>query len=542
MADFNISQNDIDLLHKDLHPRLKAYLLDSDNHIVDELEGYITEGNGSEDCTSDIRRTCNFIVHSYDSTYDIGEFNRIWLNNRVRIDIGLEDFSGITYYTKGIYLFDNCSYAYSGSTRDISFSCSDLVTTLDGTHGGTLDGESFLIEGCVYDAETDTWSGNDIKKCIEDLLIQNGIKEFRVDSIGQVSCLQGKSTNWKQNRIDTGTSQAVADLAEKNGFDDLTSDNGTWHMIPYDLEFDAGLTLWEVFTKIRDLYPGYEMFFDKDGMFVFQLIPTCEHDDILLDATQFEGLVIKEDSNLDFTTVKNATRVYGESIEYDYCTTNTSVSGNNVVANIPTFIYTNNVVIGIEFPKLSNSMLTKEASLTIDGETYPITERKAIVEIKDNLPVNTIVYNPMKYSALNKDDVYCFKYMSSKKIWVYAGMYQIQGYCEDNHPDSPFAIDKIGYRLQVLSGGEYDDITTSTLAQERAEYENWLAGRLQDSMTLEMVFVPFLETNKKVQYRKLANGSTDYYIVKNISYSFTGGTMTITMSKFYELDPFIICS
>lgn len=550
MAEYNISQQDIYLLKKPKKMHLKAYLLNSHNQTVGEFEGYIIEGSGSEDCTSDIRRTCNFTVHSYDSTYNVGEYQRFWINNRVRIEIGFEDFGTIYYYNKGIFVFDSCQYTYTGSEKSLSFSCSDLVTTLDGTHGGTLDGVSFLIKGCVYDTNTDTWSGSDIKKCVEDLLIQNGITEFRVESIGQVCCLQGKSTNWVQNRIDTGTDKSVAELAEQNGFDDLNTDAGTWHMIPYDLEFNSGVTLWEILTKIRDLYPGYEMYFDKDGMFIFQLIPTCEHDDYVLDYSQMKGLVIKEDSSLDFSTVKNATRVYGESVEYDYCASSPTLSNvsydnktvSSVKATISNFILANNATVGIKFPSFTTTQKKNIAYLTIEEHTFPIVKRKAIIEIKDNLPVNTIVYENLTYGDLANEDVYCFKYMSSKKIWVFVGMYQIEGYCEDNDPNSPFAIDKIGYKLQVLSGGEYDDITTSTLAQERAEYENWLAGRFQDNITLEMVIIPFLETNKKIQYKKLSDDTIDFYIVKNISYSLGDATMNITMSKFYELDPFIVCS
>ena len=148
----------------------------------------------------------------------------------------------------------------------------------------------------------------------------------------------------------------------------------------------------------------------------------------------------------------------------------------------------------------------------------------------------------MKYSYFNTDDMYCFKWLPYQKLWVYAGMYQIEGYCENNDENSPFSINKIGYRLHVLSGGDYDNITTSTLAQERAEYENWLVSRLSDSITLETVIIPFLEVNQKIQYRKLSTGSIDSYIIKSLSYSFTEGTMTITMSKFYELDPYIVCS
>lgn len=574
MAEFNISQNDISLLHKPKRLHLKAFLLNEDNLIVDELDGVIIDGDGAEDATSDIRKTCNFNIHSLDSTYNIGEYNRIWLNNRVRIDLGFEDFDGIHWYTKGVFLFCNCNYTYDGSTKDISFSCSDLVTTLDGTHGGNLDYDYYRIDGYVVDNETGICTGNDIKKCVEDVLRQYGIKEFRVSSIGQVSCLQGYATNWKQNRMDTGTSQSSVDEDEKRGFDNLENDTGGWHMVPIDLEFSTGVTVWEILVALRDIYPGYEMYFDKDGVFVFQLIPVCHHDPYLLDYTQFEGLVISESQDIDLTAVRNATRIYGESIEYDYPYSSSSISDNTVSLEFPLFTLGNNVIIGMMFPEYSDSIGDNEILFSVpnripedDADTEevetlvttvsPVVRRKATylqdengeyIRDKNGQLQNTIIYLPLKFNEINNEDMYCFKYVTitendeKKQVWLYVGMYQIEGYYENHNEDSPFSIEKIGMRLQVLSGGEYDNITTSTLAQERAEYETWLKSRLIDSLTLETVIIPFLESNKKVQYRKESDGLIDPYIIKNISYSFSSGTMTLTMSKFYELDPFIICS
>lgn len=120
-------------------------------------------------------------------------------------------------------------------------------------------------------------------------------------------------------------------------------------------------------------------------------------------------------------------------------------------------------------------------------------------------------------------------------------MYQVEGYAEDRLSDSPFSIDKIGLRLQVLSGGEYDDITDVTLCQQRAEYENWLAGRFNDTLTLETVLIPFLEGNQKVRYRSKMNGEINSYIIKSVTFNITdSATCQITLSKYYDLYPDII--
>ena len=60
MATYNITQNDIYLLRSQKLIHIKVYLLNSNNMIIDELQGYVTSGDGSDDATSDVRKSCNF--------------------------------------------------------------------------------------------------------------------------------------------------------------------------------------------------------------------------------------------------------------------------------------------------------------------------------------------------------------------------------------------------------------------------------------------------------------------------------------------------
>lgn len=594
-----ITNSDIELCKKRSKLQLiRIFLLDKKLITIDEIEGECISGNISIDADSEIRRTLNLVLYSKDKKYVVNEYNRIWFNKRVQIQIGFKTHEGHErWYDMGIYIFNNCAYTYASDTKTISIQCSDLITSLDGTHGGVLDGPAFLIK-----------EGEDIKKVIEDLLVYHtDIRDYNIGTIGEYGCIQGKSISWKQNRMDTGSSQSVVDLEEADATDYLSDspylddyvivtassnselysnesdeeivsgvdpadyiDMGSWHTVPYDIEFSCGTPLIEMIIKLRDLYLGYESYFDVEGQFILDLIPTCEHDPLFLDYFDLEPLVIDESLTVDFTTIKNATRIYGKSIETDRFADNDcvklsecevdGVKGYMAEINLDKFILTSNLKLGFQLPNVNKNFDTNlplfikvnhyESVILPTGELseketpfiIPCTTRENIINTnKDNVESET-VYKPMALSFFESEESYCFKYISNQNTFMYLGMYQIEAYVEDNNEESPFSVNKIGTRLQVLSGGEYDDITDVILCKERAEYENWLAGRFNDVVTINTVIIPFLDVNKKVRYRTFSNGEINQYIIKNISYSFLDNTCNITMSRFYDLYPFIICS
>lgn len=596
----NITNSDITLCKsRSKHIYMRFLLLDSEMHTLDELQGVCISGTINLDVTSDVRRTCSIELYYKDSTYDVAEYNKIWLNRKVKVQIGITNYNSSkkTWYDMGIFVFDSCNYNYSGDTKTLSIECSDLVSTINGTHGGLQDGESFKIE-----------EGNDLKKVVEDLLNNHSdIKEHNIHTIGVYGCLQNKSVDWKKNRIDSGSSLEVVDLEERDGVDylydspyldgyelyaassgekvtaissdsrlvsdvdvDKYIDMGTWHTVPYDLEFDAGTSLYEFITTIRDLYSGYESFFDTDGRFVLQMIPTCENDPVTLEYYDLCPLVISETIDIDFTTIKNATVIYGKSIEADrfadekaatFVGYDDTLKGYVVNIDLEKLFVNNNSKLGFimpEFPELTESqkesplylkvnaysssvLATGEISSVTNTKIIPCKNRVTVVEDKADTTATKDRFTPIPLKTFTPGESYCFKYNKNQDCYQYLGMYQIEAYTEDRLSDSPFSIDKIGLRLQVLTGGEYDDITDIELCQQRADYENWLAGRLNDSLTLETVLIPFLEGNQKITYRSKMNGQTASYIIKSISFNISNEpTCSLTMSKYYDLYPDII--
>ena len=106
-------------------------------------------------------------------------------------------------------------------------------------------------------------------------------------------------------------------------------------------------------------------------------------------------------------------------------------------------------------------------------------------------------------------------------------------------PDTPYGVDQIGVIRKVCSGGEYSDIYSEDLALQRAEYELWLASDMKNEILLEMIEIPWLGVNQKIEYTPGITGEKTVYMVKSKSGSTTGGTMTINAVRFQPLYPWL---
>lgn len=108
--------------------------------------------------------------------------------------------------------------------------------------------------------------------------------------------------------------------------------------------------------------------------------------------------------------------------------------------------------------------------------------------------------------------------------------------------NSRFTIDKIGRRNLICSGGEYDDYSTDESAMEVCKYMLWKNCRLTDTVTLEMLLIPWLDVNQKIKYaaRYLRSDVPVEQIIKQISYNLGEGTMSVTMSRYFPYYPYIV--
>lgn len=532
-----VSQDDIYLLYnKHKNPYVRLELLEKNSSgsftVLDVIEGNLVSGDYSEDAESEVRRTLSFNLIITDRSYTVGEFNRIWIDKYVRVYVGQKESRSKTiyWYTKGVYIFNDAQTTFSASDNSITISCSDLVSTLDGTHNGQIDAVTVKIP-----------KGSIIREAMIQTITQlGGITSYRVDDIGEYTCLEG----------------IVEDYLDRR---ELYPD---WNQVPYDLEFSTGATVWEIVCELRDLYPGFEAYFDEEGTFICQRIPNCDADDIVLSNETLSRLVVSENSSVDLSTVRNVTRIYGASIETDRYSESCTTENNVYKVSFDTFTLADNIIVGVKVN--STNVDNMKLQITYNGgstEAIDIVERNVNVVVKDsagqiivdtNVPndseveiTTTVSYEPCAAGKFESGKVYCFKYSKclntgedeSHMYWVYQGQYQVEALYKNEDEGTAFCVQKIGERLQVLSGGEFDDITTDSLAMENASYQTWQKSRLNETITLECIDIPFLEVNTKVEYKPMNSDSVEYYIIKRIQESFMQGTMTIEMMKFYRLYP-----
>lgn len=289
--------------------------------------------------------------------------------------------------------------------------------------------------------------------------------------------------------------------------------------IPNDLEFGQGATVYELLSGLRDIYPNYEMYFDVDNVFYYKPIPTGEDDPVYIDNTLWKEIVMSETIDVDFQNVKNVIEVYGRTHDPAHFSTETTVSNNTISLTIADVEeYTEDMIYGFT---LTDNPGYGGASLKINSLTsYPI-------RLSDGTTAAEIV-------AEEGEVYFCVQFKGT--YWNWLGHLQSYGYAEDDNPDSPFYINStVGEIRLPLFGGEYENIFSDDLAQQRAERELFLHSNMNNSITLSCVPVPWLDVNTLCSYTTQRDNKTSKYLIKSLSFGFEAtDNMTVNMIQVYE--------
>lgn len=391
-------------------------------------------------------------------------------------------------------------------------------------------------------------SGNSSRKIIHN----DEVNTLTIDTTKRaVNDTITKPTSWYSSITDT-----IKELGKVNDYIVEYTDE----TIPYDLEFSTGATTYDILKELVDLMVSWEMFFDVNGILHIQPTPTLYEDDILLSAEYVSPLVISETNKDSFSNVRNITEVWGMAIDASYYTDKCEVTNDGYIATFDDLVFTdevrisNNTIIAIKI----NETNIKNPKLIVKGMYVDVTTESSEYKETEAMPIVTSSGDVLEENILQPNTSYCFKYYKGK--FYYLGQFQVHGMCIETEkepsieekelnkekynceniyysvePNSPYCIEKIGERIQVLSGDDYENIYSDELAVERAKWENWKKTRRQETISLEMIDIPWLDVNCKIEYKSYIDGETHQYIVKSISSSTSEGTMSVELMRFYPL-------
>lgn len=465
---------------RNLHVRID--LLDFNFFVVNDIEGNAIDGSVAINATSDIRRTCNISFTVTDSSFDIKAGGQVWLDKYIQLYIGIDDVrtQQITWTNLGIFLINEPSYIYDSTTKTMSFQCVDLMAKLTGLRNGE-------IVGIGSEGYTLIPAGSNVREAIVSIIKNCGFNRYYVS--------------------------------------ECTNVDGIIQEVPYDMKFQQGTTWYEILEELSNILPNYQIYFDVDGVFRYEPIPSGENDSIMMDETLWKENVISESINISFNDVKNFVEVWGRVHETDYYsdTTATLISNNIIQPTWTGLIQLDDYVI---------TALSLSQEVTNESGIY-ISFLNRMLFIKD--------FNENNITYLPKDEYLVFAY-SEKGYWLYLGGAQAHAIFEDDNPESPFYVGStIGTIPIVLSGEDYENIISDDLALERAKFEIYNRCRLNDSINLTTVPIYWADVNWKVSYTPLSGEREKAeYMIKSINIPLsTNGTQTFNLIRFYPFYPVI---
>lgn len=459
---------------------VKVNLLNFSYLVVESLEGNVVSGNITEDANSDLRRVCDISLVVTNSTFNVQPGGKIWLDKYIQIFVGIDDArtGEIAWNNKGIYLINQPTYNYDAITHTLSFQGVDLMAKLTGLRNG-------YIANLAGEDVAKALVGQNVREIIIAILAENGFTKYTVSE-----CM---------------------------------NTDGAIQPVPYDMEFGQGSTWYDFLEGLRNILPQYQMYFDINGVFHYELIPSTDSDPVRMGMDVWTPNLISEQVAVDFEGVKNVIEIYGANHETDNFSDAlvSTVTGNAIGLTITGVTeLMEYVMIAFSLPSDATGNLTINVN---NLGAYPL------VDMSGN-PITSLAAQTYWVAVYQADDT-----------WLFMGHSQAQAQWSDNNPDSPFYIGSIIGEIRMpLYGGEYENIQTDDLALQRAKWEIYKRCRLNDAISLTTIPIYWGDVNWKVEFAPFNGATVNQYIVQSISTDLSiQGTQTWNLSRFYPFYPVI---
>lgn len=464
----NINQEDFNVVKQPfINKYLKLNVLNFNLSVVNEISGNLISFDVSVNADSDLRRSCSVSFVVTDSSFEPEPGSQVWLNNFIQPYVGYENiYTGeVQWYNQGIYLINTPTYFYDATNNTLSFQGLDLMSKLTGVRNGALPGVPTIIP-----------QGSSVREAMIAAIKLAGFTKYVVN--------------------------------------ECTNTDGSIQAVPYDIQVNQGGYVFDIIKQLRDILPNYQVYFDVDGVFHYDQIPSGDNDPVLIDDTLWNDVNMSDNITTDFESVKNYIEVYGKSHTVNYFSSATSVSGGTLNLTIAGYTETAGNMIGF----VPTTNIVTSAYVKVNNGTA-----RRLVDSAGNGVKN-----------LDKDVYYVAVYQSNN-TYLFLGHQQAQAIATDDNPESPFYVDgSVGMIRQVLSGGDYDNIMSDELALQRAKLEIYWKCRLNDSIALTCIPIPWVDVNILVSHAPKNSTKQKKYMVKSFNASYGDNTtMTINAISYY---------
>ena len=377
----------------------KLFVLDYDYTILDEISGKTESVSLSVDAESDIRRTANINIALKDDSrqtnsnifyWQVG--NPYWFDKYIQIYVAIQDVQTQEYVwvNEGIYMVNSPTISYDATSNSLSFEAVDLMSKMTGLRNGQLEGMTYTIP-----------VGSTITGAIKTLLIEQG-------------------------------------------FDNYIVFDPPYNYVPQEINIDVGGTAYDLLCQLRDINSNWEMFFDVDGVFHFQQIPSGKviidpesgeegEPTPVVDQTVWDKLNVSYNLDTNFEDVKNYVEVLGKVHEPNEYGTATIKDGllDLKLANVIESYLNNEWIIGIP-------VIATEGAIEPEALAEPITNI-AIYDVSNRFIFKIGLATPI----IAANEYYCVKLTFNDTECIaceYLGALQPRAVAFENNPESPFYV------------------------------------------------------------------------------------------------------
>lgn len=264
-------------------------------NIIGNVENVVIDGSLTFNADSAARRQGSLKMYIQNDLYLPSPSSFIWINKKCQVKIGLKDIftNKIEWFNKGCYIVDQPQISVGANgQKELSLTLSDYMTYYDGTITGQL---GYVLKLPI---------GMPVSTAMRNIFTNGGCTKFLISD------------------------------------DEIVDSNGNQLLIPYKLEKQETDNIFTISQELRDLYMGFELFFNENGYLVFRRKRNRLNDQTRwnFDSSSTDyfnrNLSISFDDRRDFHNIKNHIYIIGKGIDPLVAACGTDTTKDNTASKL----------------------------------------------------------------------------------------------------------------------------------------------------------------------------------------------------------------